>query len=202
MAWNATTTKSASRIFDITWLTSLNPAGRNTWSAFTIRYRDARVYTVTALRWRDTHPNNFPLRKLFEQRWDERMDPFWWSAIAYKSLESKRVVRSYAARKLRIAFTESLKKKGFAPDGNTLMGGEAGPLTGTAQLTPNETILKTRLSDLVIQTDAALEEVLRIREKGLKKKAAGFPNGNGKESRRSGQRKIRGHTPWTTNNRK
>ncbi|KAH7418011.1 hypothetical protein BKA64DRAFT_653336 [Cadophora sp. MPI-SDFR-AT-0126] len=194
MAWNLTAAKSASRILDYNWLTPLSPAGRNTWSAFSIRYRDARVYSISAMRWLETLPSNFPLRKVFEQRWEERTDPFWWSAIAYKHLESKRVVRSYAARKLRMAFTESLKRKGFAPDGNTLAGGEAGPLTGTAQLTPNEHILKTELSDLIAQTDAALEAVLKIRDKGLRKKAGGFPKGR-QESPQNTFKDTRGNIP-------
>ena len=197
MAWNPTITKSASRILDFNWLTPLSPAGRNPWNAFSIKYRDARVYSISAMRWLETNPSNFPLRKVFEQRWEERTDPFWWSAIAYKHLESKRVVRSYAARKLRMAFTESLKKKGFAPDGNALAGVEAGPLTGTAQLTPNEVILKTRLSDLVVQTDAALEAVLKIREKGLKKKAGGPPQGR-QQSPRNTPKISRGNTPGFT----
>ena len=100
-----------------------------------------------------------------------------------------------------MAFTESLKKKGFAPDGNTLAGVEAGPLTGTAQLTPNEVILKTRLSDLVVQTDAALEAVLKIREKGLKKEAGGRPQSR-QQSPWNTPKNRQGNTPGFTITRK
>ncbi|KAL5317348.1 hypothetical protein ACEPPN_014443 [Leptodophora sp. 'Broadleaf-Isolate-01'] len=177
--------KSGSRILDFYHLKYLKLPERVPCDAFVIKYKDARVYNLCAMRWTEASPNTFPLRDYFSQRWEDRKDPFWWSAIAHKFLESKRVVRSHAARKLRLAFTESLRKKGFAPDGNVLDGKGVKPLTGTAQLTPLEAILKTRQSDLVLQTDVAVEHILKFRDGGFNKnkKDAGFSKGSGKFTR-------------------
>ncbi|KAH7336113.1 hypothetical protein BKA65DRAFT_28046 [Rhexocercosporidium sp. MPI-PUGE-AT-0058] len=177
MAWHGPV-KPGSRILDYYHLKYLKLPGRIPCDAFVVKYKDARVYNISANRWTEASPNSFALRDHFSRRWEERKDPFWWSAIAHKFLESKRVVRSYATRKLRQAFTESLRKKGFAPDGNVLDGRGGKPLTGSAQLTPLEPILKTRQSDLVLQTDVAVEHLLKVRDGGLNKQAAGFNKGS------------------------
>ncbi|KAG4428608.1 hypothetical protein IFR05_015910 [Cadophora sp. M221] len=174
---------SGSRILDFYNLKYLKLPERVPCDTFVIKYKNARVYNLCAMRWTEVSPNTFPLRDYFFQRWEARKDPFWWSAIAHKFLESKRVVRSHAARKLRLAFTESLRKKGFAPDGNALDGKGGKPLTGTAQLTPLEAILKTKQSDLVLQTDVAVEHILKFRDGGYNKKGAGNIKGSGKFTR-------------------
>ncbi|CZS98756.1 hypothetical protein WAI453_001854 [Rhynchosporium graminicola] len=168
-----------SGIKDFKSLFALGPSKHRSWDAFYLKYKDDRVYTICANRWMEMTSTNFPLKDYMAQRWENRKDPFWWSAIAYKSLEAKRVVRSHVARKLRLAFTESLKKKGYKPDGTTLDGQGGMPLTGTAQLTPLEAILKTKQSDLVLQTDAALDALLETRDRGPygKKKGGAFVKG-------------------------
>lgn len=85
-----------------------------------------------------------------------------------------------------MAFTESLKKKGFDTDGNVLDGSGGSPLTGTAQLTPLEDILKTRQSDLVIQTDAALEAMLIYKNRIPRERSGGSSGWQAKKQK-----------PWT-----
>jgi hypothetical protein len=88
--------------------------------------------------------------------------------VAYKSFADKRVVRSYGSRKLRLAFTESLRKKGIAPDGSRLPGSgqdQKPPVFGTAALMPNIEILTTRMKDLVLETDTAVAQILSLQEK-------------------------------------
>ncbi|KAL2069148.1 hypothetical protein VTL71DRAFT_15486 [Oculimacula yallundae] len=172
----------------------LNPTKQRPWNAFSIKYRDDRVYNICATRWIETTDTNYPLKAYFAQRWENRKEPFWWSAIAFKTLESKRVVRSYVARKLRIAFTESLKKKGYKPDGTTLDGQGGMPLTGTAQLTPLEAILKTKQGDLVLQTDAALQTLLAFRDRGPPQKKGRFVQGRKAEKPKQQQQQTQGFT--------
>src|ERR1700712_3873131 len=68
---------------------------------------------------------------------NNRQEPFWWSAICHiKEIgHVKRVVQSHAARRLRVALTESLKMRGYHKDGTLLPGKKDGgkELYGTAQ---------------------------------------------------------------------
>lgn len=94
----------------------------------------------------------------FAKRWEECQDPLRWSTTAKKGF-GKRCVRSWAARRLKVAFTESLRKKGYTRNGCRI-GGDAKPLVGTAQFLFDPMILKTNHLDLVAQTDLTVEAML------------------------------------------
>jgi hypothetical protein len=55
---------------------------------------------------------------MFLKRWQARQEPFWWSVITRKDIENHRTVRNWVARRLRHAFVELLRKKGYAADGS------------------------------------------------------------------------------------
>ncbi|PMD54706.1 uncharacterized protein K444DRAFT_111422 [Hyaloscypha bicolor E] len=129
-------------------------------NAFAAKYTKEYCYVAT------TPPQiEYPtdaLFPMFVKRWQERQEPFWWAVIARKDIENHRSVRSWVARRLRHAFMESLRKKGYKPDGNRIDGyGE--PLIGTAQLLPHESIIRKEYTDLVYQTDLTVEAILKRR---------------------------------------
>jgi hypothetical protein len=127
--------------------------------AFGCRFRNLHAYTANACRLMEQ--NNSAVGRIFLQRWAERQDPLWWSCIAFiKGFDSKRTRRSWAARRLRTAFVESLKKQGYAANGTRLDGSGRKPLFGTAQLSPHEPMFKTKIEDLVKQTDIAVAAML------------------------------------------
>lgn len=139
---------------------SVKLAGNKNADALQVRYRNARCYAITAMTWLDV-PMHRPTEPYFSRRWEERKEPFWWSAISYKPLSSKKTVRSMANRKLRHAFEKSLKNNGYDVDGNRLPGTGGGqPLTGTAQLQPLEPILKLKMPELILQTDATVKKIM------------------------------------------
>ncbi len=62
-----------------------------------------------------------------------------------------------------MAFTESLRKRGYAPDGTRLDKTDNIPvLFGTAQLNPVAAILKAKTEDLTKETDAAVARMCNI----------------------------------------
>ncbi|PMD27786.1 hypothetical protein NA56DRAFT_147407 [Hyaloscypha hepaticicola] len=138
----------------------MRPLGLSKVSAFQCKYSKEYCYVASV------HPAvEYPthaLSLMYARRWQTRTEPFWWNVIARKDIENHRTVRSWAARRLRHAFTESLKKMGYGPDGNRI-DGEGQPLIGTAQLLPHQTILKRKYVDLVWQTDMAVKAIIRKR---------------------------------------
>jgi len=69
------------------------------------------------------------------------------------------------ARRVRHAVVESLRKEGFKPDGTRLEGKAGDSLYGTAHFTPETTILKMPYTELVKQTDAAVQRMMNFRVK-------------------------------------
>ena len=163
--------RPARRILEYTRLKYATPKGVK---AFLMRFNKDYTYTISAAQ--SLEHDDTPLHNLFVRKWQERTDPLWWSVIARWNLETnKRVVKSWACRRLRIAFVESLKKRGYASDGSRIDGtGREPPLIGTAQLTPELCILKTKHEDLVQQTDEAVKVIIKRQDRD-----GGFTNGTG-----------------------
>jgi hypothetical protein len=138
----------------------MKPLGHPHMNAFACKYSKKYCYVASV------HPAvEYPthaLHLMYAKRWQARTEPFWWNVIARKDIENRRTVRSWVARRLRQAFTESLRKMGYGPDGNRI-DGEGEPLIGTAQLLPHQTIMKRKFMDLVWQTDIAVEAIIKRR---------------------------------------
>ncbi len=132
-------------------------------SAIYASFRTAHCFTISAVSFAD---NAFmPYRESrVRMTWMQRKDSLWWSCICLKQQElGKRVVRSHAARKVRIAFVESLRKIGYASDGSRLPGPaaeEKPELFGTAQLSPNRVVLNMKPAELVQQSDLLVQAIL------------------------------------------
>lgn len=129
---------------------------------FQLRFRKVHAYSMTATATKDFESNFGEDR--FSRRWHERTDSLWWSVIAFKAFAAKRVVRSHGARKLRVAFVESLKKAGVAPDGSWLepqAQQNKDPVMGTAHMSPTVEILNGPMEDLVLETDRVVDLILR-----------------------------------------
>lgn len=127
---------------------------------FALRYSKEYCYVAPAQAAID-YPTHALYPKLIK-RWDSRREPFWWNCIARKDIDSHRTVRSWLSRRLRCAFTESLRKRGYDADGNRI-DGIGLPLVGTAQLFPHKTLLVARYADVVFQTDLAVTSIIQLR---------------------------------------
>ncbi len=138
----------------------MKPIGLSDLNAFAVKYSKEYCYVAPV------HPAvEYPthaLHSMYVKRWEARTEPFWWNVIARKDINNHRTVRTWAARRLRHAFMESLRKKGYAPDGNRI-DGRGQPLIGTAQLLPHQTIMRRKFVDLVWQTDLAVEAIIKRR---------------------------------------
>ncbi|KAF8859390.1 hypothetical protein BDZ45DRAFT_673342 [Acephala macrosclerotiorum] len=130
-------------------------------STYSFKYSPNHCFTLGATKWFDTSSNiTTILSAAHLKRWTERTESLWWSCLSHNF--AKRTMRSHATRKLRHAFTESLKKEGYAPDGSRLPeAGEGEPLYGTAMLGALEAIMKTKMDTLVRQTDQAVAFMIR-----------------------------------------
>lgn len=163
-------------------------------NTFSCRFRKIHAYSVTSINWRDMADVQGETK--FSKRWNERTESLWWTVTSYKSFADKKVVRTYASRKLRLAFTESLRKKGIAPDGSRLPGpGQAqAPIFGTASLHPKIDILTTRMKDLVRETDNAVKRILWFQDKDVatsERYIRGKEIGNAKSNRQLDNKKPR-----------
>lgn len=129
--------------------------------SFQLRFRKVHAFSMTAGTGRDLASNIGPDR--FTRRWKERTDTLWWNVIGFKSVAPKRVLRSYMARKVRVAFVEALKKRGVAPDGSWI-DAEAQqtrkPVFGTAHMSPTIEVLTTKMEDLLLEMDKAVDVIL------------------------------------------
>lgn len=156
---------STRKIFNYSKLQSVSLPTVNT---FATRYSKEYCYVAT------TQPAiEYPTHALYPKvmkRWETRQEPFWWNVITRKDIENHRTVRSWLSRRLRCAFTESLRKKGYAPNGNRIDGTGA-PLTGTAQLFPHKSLLVRPYMDVVYQTDLAVNAIIKIRTQNKRPKA-------------------------------
>jgi hypothetical protein len=151
--------------------------------AFSFKFGDFLAYPYTASAFLDK-PSH-ALHALAKRRWDTRPETFWFSVIAKKHTgeNNRRCVRSWLARRLRIAFAGSLHKKGYAPDGTRLDGNQGHrALFGTVQMVAEQPMIQMSQKIVEKQTDQAVLQIIKLQD-------AEQDQGNkGKESARR---------PWT-----
>jgi hypothetical protein len=144
-------------------------------TAFGCRYTLQKCFLASASAF--TLNTGMPFHRSRVQRWFENTEPLWWSVIVKKDADhQKRTLRSWTNRRLRIAFTESLKKKGFAQDGSPLGGGEGqgkGPIYGTLQIKPKPEVKKASMEDLISQTDELVKKLVERQPWATKKTGGG-----------------------------
>jgi len=136
---------------------SLYPLNLPGVNALCAKYTKKYAYASTASK--SLENPEAALYPKYEKRWQARQEPLWWNASTWKDFANKKVVRSWVARRVRQAFVESLKKRGYTQDGSRI-NGLGKPLVGTAQFFPQRPILKTKFNDLVLQTDSVLQAII------------------------------------------
>ncbi|KUJ23547.1 uncharacterized protein LY89DRAFT_185625 [Mollisia scopiformis] len=161
-------------ILDYHALLNFTPKVRKGEAAISLKFRAEHCYTLNAMRWTEnSQVQSAILSSIHLKRWAERTDSLWWSALSHMAV-GKRTVRSWCARRLRNAFTESLWKEGFAPDGSTLPGSRRRqPMIGTAMLGATPPILKINNDALIEQTDAAVKHMIWVNSRDRWQKANG-----------------------------
>jgi len=104
-----------------------------------------------------------PRHTITLRRYTTRADPLWWNCLATKDI-SPRVVRSWAVNRVRAAFKNALKRKGYDHNGYRLTGVGEGrehkkDLVGSVQLMTLEKLIKTSWPQLEEQADRIVAEV-------------------------------------------
>jgi hypothetical protein len=160
-------------------------------TAFTARFHNKHAYSLSSGRF-TAHPPTWVLKAEWSlSRWSERKEPFWWSCVAKKEVAvMKKLPRSYTARKVRNAIVESLRKKGFNPDG-TSADGTGKELYGSAQFLPEAPALKLPFAEIVKQTDIAIERIIEGIQKLDNSASSNKGRTNGEERSRKGKQNTR-----------
>ncbi|KAH8811519.1 hypothetical protein F5884DRAFT_278495 [Xylogone sp. PMI_703] len=126
--------------------------------SFVCRFAPHPAYSALATRILDQQYH--PLQEKLLKRYTSRTDTLWWSCLSFKTV-GKRVVRSWLARRLRICFIEALRREGFSRDGSRL-NDQKPPLYGTAQLSPDISMVHLSNVELQKEADVAVKHIIRI----------------------------------------
>jgi hypothetical protein len=110
-----------------------------------------------------SHPLEPRIKYLYETR--ER-GILWWSVAHSEVYHLKRVVRSWCARRLRNAFREALRDRGFDEDGRLLVLDSSGNiidrkkrLKGTLELRMRNPLVDAKYVDVVEQAGRIVDEL-------------------------------------------
>lgn len=126
-----------------------------------VRYSKNYAYLLSSRRFDHSKPQTPEEEWADRSKWNRRTDSLWWSVLCKRdAITSKRVTRSYLARKFRHALVESLRKKGFKSDGFRLVEDGIPPLTGSMQVTPDTTALTLDFATVVGETDLVVEALM------------------------------------------
>ncbi|KAG5293183.1 hypothetical protein I7I50_03505 [Histoplasma capsulatum G186AR] len=90
---------------------------------FAVRYTPENTPTLRAKRFsNDSHINLYALRPKIEYMWAMREKGcLWWSASTHGDITSERsVIRSWCARRVRTAFRDALKERGYDKTGRRI----------------------------------------------------------------------------------
>ncbi|KAL1952556.1 hypothetical protein VTO42DRAFT_4814 [Malbranchea cinnamomea] len=109
----------------------------------------------------------------------------WWSVGHGNLTNHKRVIRSWCARRLRHAFRQALKQRGFDKDGKLLMFDVEGNVTekkkglvGTLDIRMNVELLTAKYADIVQQAGLLVDH-LRYQQLRPAKKRTKQPSAKG-----------------------
>jgi hypothetical protein len=146
---------------------------------FTFSFRPAHVFTWTSSRHLEipilATASSAPYLLNRYAQYDDT--PLWWGCIGEGGTpSSKRTVRSWLARRGRIAFTESLRKQGWDKEGRVLAelrGDERKNLFGTAFIFAKLQGVKTTPKELGRQMDIAVLQMMKMVKKAEDKKLSG-----------------------------
>ncbi|KAF7717898.1 Uncharacterized protein PECH_002702 [Penicillium ucsense] len=136
-------------------------------STLLLRYTSEHVIPPIAQRYLGSpvHPIRPKIAYIYANR-----DPttLWWRVSVSHLNQFKRTVRSWCARRARMAFQESLKRQGFDHSGRSLSVGawnEKPPLLGSLEITLRPACLHQSFEALQKDTDYLLKGILKHRER-------------------------------------
>lgn len=128
-------------------------------SNLNFRYSDTNKIPPIAFRYlhSDTHPINPKIRHLYACR---DRNTLWWRVSVYPLLPFKRVVRSWSARRARIAFQQALKRHGFNQVGGRIaVGGR--DLVGSLEIVVQPQSVQQSFETIQKDTEHLLGQLLK-----------------------------------------
>ncbi|KAH6679444.1 hypothetical protein B0J14DRAFT_580772 [Halenospora varia] len=140
----------------------LNPKTIKGVTAFKIRVHPKHCYPTSSGRFLPDVQRTIGQVWADRDKYTNRKDPFWWTCLCKKETWAmKRTIRSWLARRVRNAMVESLKAQGLSANGTRLDPSAGKDLVGSAQLVPNEPLLKMPYEELQKETDAVVKFLVK-----------------------------------------
>ncbi|KAJ5595513.1 uncharacterized protein N7459_001721 [Penicillium hispanicum] len=128
-------------------------------------YYPKHQFTPVALRY--IRSPFHPIHPKIAHMWNDRdQSGLWWRASTHQLLSFKRVVRSWCARRARIAFQEALKQRGFDKLGISLpttASGQQEDLTGSLEIIIRPTFVQQTYQAVQHEMNHLLDKILRQR---------------------------------------
>lgn len=138
-----------------------------------LRYNHKPVISPVAARYLGSpvHPIKPKIAHLYEHRDRETL---WWRVSLSQITDLKRVVRSWCARRARIAFEQALKQQGFDRLGIPIAGHECarkGRLTGSLDIIIRPPCIKQSFETVQQDTHRLLGKIISERAMHLERAA-------------------------------
>lgn len=105
-----------------------------------------------------------PLLIKYQDKVDQRDRNSLWQTITTYALNEKRVVRTKASRKLRLAFREALHEYRYDEKGKPLEEGEKPPLIGSVEVVPFKSTALAKHEDLKKEMRRLVKHIERAQE--------------------------------------
>jgi hypothetical protein len=132
---------------------------------FVLRYYPKGIMTPVAARYAgvETHPLRPKILHMYANR-----DPntLWWK-VSVNHLPLKKVVRSWAARRVRSAFREALKERGFDHEGRCIVqegssSSQTAGLKGTADIIVNQCSIREESAAVQEEMASLVDTLVRV----------------------------------------
>ncbi|KAJ5110141.1 hypothetical protein N7532_002786 [Penicillium argentinense] len=132
---------------------------------FIVRYRAIHSTPVVASRYLTA--SNHPIRPKIAHMYDHReKDHLWWRVNINMQIQHvTRVVRSWAARRTRVAFLQALKNNGLDHLGKVLPEAKSWqqPLIGTMEVVVREYSLTSNFETIQQDANSLLQNILKLK---------------------------------------
>ncbi|KAL2007589.1 hypothetical protein VTN00DRAFT_9027 [Thermoascus crustaceus] len=154
---------------------------------FVVRYNPHQVPSPVAVMYMNS-PSNPIAPKIRHMYANRDRNTLWWKATV-NQLNYKKVVRSWCRRRVRAAFQQALRERGFDEEGRKIAQEADGTpkvepgLKGTAEIIVLEPTIKAENADLQKEMNLVVDLLLkRMRDPSWLKKMFG-PKGQGDQDR-------------------
>ncbi|GMF79212.1 hypothetical protein F9C07_2108387 [Aspergillus flavus] len=142
---------------------------------FTLRYVPKHVISPIASRYlaSPTNPIRFKIQHLYATR---DRTTLWWRVSLQHLQQQKRVVRSWCARRVRIAFQRALKERGFDTEGRRIRpssgegaavsDGEGDNLVGSVDILVRPQCVQEDYATVQADMNTLVDSLIQNRNKG------------------------------------